>query len=235
MRKKILQLKYVALLASAAYALTFLIYYLFAYAVESRVWLIYLANFARDFSLSIIPILLGVLIINRGYGYKNILKHGALFALFELFYTVPFYYVYFVSLGYGLGEALVLILIQTLISLFLSFARLVILCAIFLYVYQRVIKKYKEQTVKVDTGSIFDLQNPTNAAIFASCGFVFLISLVREIFETVSFLIEAFGTYRTDEIIYIVVRYLFLFITLIVSYATAQKLHIKIKLYKGEN
>ena len=70
-----------------------------------------------------------------------------------------------------------------------------------------------------DVGNIFDLSSPLPLGIFSAVFIQFAISLVSEIFGTVEFLIEASGSYRTGEIIYIMVCYLFILLELVVLHA----------------
>ena len=74
-----------------------------------------------------------------------------------------------------------------------------------------------------------DFSTPSSVGLFAGCSLLFLYNLIREIVDTVQFIGYADGIYEPFEIIYIVIKYVFILGTLLASYFAAHKLERSLK------
>lgn len=216
------------------YLITFFIYYIPAYLFKAPEAVIYAAAFIRDFALALFPLLLSLVLVKvfATRKIKGTLLYGIPLALPILAYALPYYYVYFIDLGYRSSDALILLLMQIPLSLIPSYVKQFSMCLIFLLFHKKISSKIPsyevDLTKKLDTGAVVSIDEPITVSIFASAFLTFAISLIGEIYDTVIYLKNYYPSYRTEEIIYIVIKYIFILFTLIFTTVIARKFREKI-------
>ncbi len=80
----------------------------------------------------------------------------------------------------------------------------------------------------IESEDMFDFSNPLSKGIFGAVIVQFVITLVPELIETVTYFIERSGTYRTGELFTIVFTYLFMAAEILITYIVAYKLKNRI-------
>ncbi len=210
--------------ALGLYFITFLIFYLGVYVGAMPTAVTYVSLFVRDFALFVIPLLLSLALaaVYVGGKIKRTLIYALYLSLARLAYALPSYYVTYSLDGAPLPQAALLLLIQAVLSLLISYAVLLLLLFTLVFAYGKLTKNSGSPCAaldkKCDTGSYFDLHEPLNLAYFATAGVMFVFYLIREMLDTVPYLINYAGSYRLGEIIYISVRYVFILASFIFSY-----------------
>jgi hypothetical protein len=198
----------------AAFNLTaFLVYYIFSYIIPMTFEDITLAAEIYPLLSKLLtvalPIASGSLlyIYSTHCGNKAALVFGIFISITRIFYSVPFYYMQFIFTEYDSVESLLIGLAASIPDMAVWYG----LSLLVLYIYRLALKgRSKEAAQDISDLRAFDFDEPT---VFASvmvslAGFVFL--LVREIIDTVIFIIDYSGRYELRDIIYICVTYIFL-------------------------
>ena len=80
---------------------------------------------------------------------------------------------------------------------------------------------------------IFDFQHPVTFSLFTASIASFIYNLVLEIIDTVSYIREVEGSFEVGEIIYIMMRYVFILALMFISHAVA--VFVKNKLTVGHS
>ena len=70
-----------------------------------------------------------------------------------------------------------------------------------------------------DTAPYFDIASPITLSVFIICFVRFSVSLAIEIFSTVSFFIDVGDTFRVGELIYVLMRFVFIAAMLLLSHS----------------
>ena len=223
-----------ALWCAAFYLISFFIYYVPAYLLNAPEAVIYIAAFIRDFALALFPLLFSLVLVKiyATLGIRGTLLYAIPLALPILAYALPYYYVYFTELGYKTSDALILLLIQIPLSLIPSYVKQLSMCLIFILLHKKLSSKIPNYEVdlskKLDTGAVISAEEPITVSIFASAFLTCAISLIGEIYDTVIYLKSYYPAYRTEEIIYIIIKYVFILFTLIFTTVIARKFREKI-------
>lgn len=192
----------------------FCAYYLISVYTADEV-LIYFIYFLSDFVSFLLPVLscAGMLVLSRCAGWGGTLFYGGALALSRVFYETPMRTYGLLAEGYDTLHA---ILFSFLISLGVALAYF----AVFLLLFLPVSLLFSRKNGKADprralsdrTGGAFALDRPLPFAVLSAVLLLFAYGLIRETVETVTFFLGASGIYSTGEILYLVCRYLFLFL-----------------------
>jgi hypothetical protein len=84
--------------------------------------------------------------------------------------------------------------------------------------------------------SPFAFDTPVSRGLLAPCLLMFVYTLVIEIIDTVTFIIDYYDSLRIDEIIYISAKYVFILILFFLSMVVARAVkNLFINKNKGEN
>ena len=168
-------------------------------------------------------------IILASNGKRSAILSALAISSARVFYTLPYYYVTFVT-GYAYDsiESLCLSAVASAFVIFLTLLGVFISIAIYAVIL-RITDKNKDKQYDLSE-SAFDTSSPTidflakgNRAILVFALARFAFSLVKEIIDTVMFLIEFRADYRAGEIITMLASFILLFLLLIVSYLLSAK------------
>ena len=202
------------------YFLAFLTFYIPAYAVEVKsVALLYVLEFLGRLFKFVAPCIGGTaLYLYMPSGKKPLLLGALCFSAAGCVYNLLYYYLYFLAYGNDSIEAVSIAFGAALLGWVLEFGFIILLYYLCLTVARRVALGHVVDSEVLEfiknerfAGKIFDFSSPAVAGMFAICFLQFLVSLANELTSIVSYLFEYAGTYRTDEIVYIVVSLLFIF------------------------
>lgn len=162
--------------------------------------------------------LLGVILTR--YALRDALINGIFLTLTNLVYTVPYYYL--IGIAYGLDsiESILLSMGVSLAYLGLFYAHTMLL----LFALKYLLYREKGNGASLCDGTLLDLSCPATVAVFAVSLGEFAIRVIIELWQTVSYFIEYAGDYRGDDILYMVIRFLFLLAMLFVSHAICFKI-----------
>ena len=159
-------------------------------------------------------------------GQKGAILSAISLSATRLVYYLLYNYLRFVNDVYDTPESIGLSLLKSAVS--------VVLLSLEMLLYSYVIKKLgkRENGCNGNSGP-FDLNDRCVFAIFSAALIKFALLFGYEVYTTVSYFIEVGTRYRMDEVIYMLVSYMFLFIYLIASHAVAVSFS-KIIVYKKE-
>ena len=194
----------------------FLLFYIpsgFYYEYDA---LIVTASYLTTMLEIIIPVLSAtVIFLVFGGGVKNKILPSFFVALTRLFYSVPYYYIYYVSDVFDSSEAIILALLISILFVTVSALQTFICIFITSFVYHR-----KNSDINdIQRASIFNFDDQMNFATLICTFFIFTVFFIREIINTVEYLLESKGTYRTNEILLIILAYVLLFVFAFIAYA----------------
>lgn len=185
---------------------------IYAYVYFSEIAMIFLPQISAAFTLTV-------------YAKKGINK-ALLYAIFcslcEVFYIFPHRAFEFAYEGYEITSTLILSLFETVLTVTVACIEIIVLLLLIIFV-TKIIAKYKgilnfDFNAALSEKEPFNFDKPLTAGIFSAACAVFVYSLVIEIIDTVSFLVNYSGTYRIGEILYILFRYVFILGLLIISH-----------------
>ena len=230
--------------------LVFLTFFIPNYVFEESTEIIeYTRIFLTKFAEFALPTIAASILFKICFdsGIKSIIKGAVIFALPRIVYLLPYYYLYHIAFGYDSIESISLSALVTVFGVAIN--ALVILALFFIArllatnaamkpiiaklppkVQQNLTKETKSEARLEAVKSLsavdipeqaFDLQNPITLGIFGAAFSGFGINLLSEIIDTVTYLVDYAGYYRMDEIIYIVVCYLFLMAELFATHLIA--------------
>ena len=197
----------------------FLIHYL-ANVVFESVTLLYVSTFIlRAFDALLAPFLASVILVQayrRGYG-KAFLSAIPL-SLSYLIFSLPYFYVEFFS-TYGMEDSIILAVVTALIMTVVLYAKAALLFFIIFAVFKLWGKNAKSSALleEAESSEPFMFSTKLSIALFATNAAVFIYEFIAELLDTISFIADSHGTYRTQEIIYIIFSYIFLVVILLLS------------------
>ena len=175
------------------------------------------------FLLNTISALLLVPLLFASPAYK-VYPTALLLSASLLFYNIPYYYIYHIAYGYdsiesitiSVGFSAVVSLLSALYTLALAF------------ISKRIFLRRGEFTEYPESSSYLSLADSTSLSVFSIALIHFSISLIRELVEAVTFFIEYADSYRIGELIYILGRFVFILLLLLISHGVCVLIHNKI-------
>lgn len=208
------------------YFLSLLIFYIPNYVMESTpIALTYLHLFFAEF-ISFITVSLAVvylyhLCIIGKPKYDLILSAVALGAT-GCIYNLPYYYLFETAVGYDwiestLSSMLICSFIASLDALKMLLFTLIASKLSYRFSGKRERNAHSALILKGDGKGVTMLERPEQKAFFGVSLGIFLYSLIFEISDVVSHLVQ-YGSFRNSELIYVVSKFVFLIILLISSY-----------------
>ena len=132
-----------------------------------------------------------------------------LIALTRLVFALPYYYIYFISLGFDTKESLLRSALFSLCAVLLLFGA--VLTMVFLCLWRE--KKKSASKTKPFEAHIY-----TESAVLIAVIMPFFYLFIKEAFDTVNVLIDYGTSLRIDEILYMSFNYLFLAALLVICY-----------------
>ena len=207
----------------------------------------YFRLFLNKFVEFALPALAACLLI-KGYiggGMRSASYESVFFALTRIIYLLPYYYLYFIAYGYDSVESILFSLAVSLFGALVMWGHVLILFLLMREVSAKIAikdkiaalpqlqkKQIREENIKKllaegrksfgttdNMGKAFDFSHPLVAGIFAVAFGEFVIHLVREIVDTVAYLVDYAGYYRIGEIVFITISFLFILVELFASHA----------------
>ena len=168
------------------------------------------------------------------YGKGALIKFSLTVASARILYTLPYYYMIFIyNYGYDSVESISLSLLASILTILLTVIGIFICIGLYFAVLNIRAKKSGKATSEVlctvlEKSITTDFLCPKNlpVLIFALARFGF--DLARELFDTVTFLIEYYQDYMAEEIITILLNFVLLFALLVASYLASAKIKNKL-------
>lgn len=180
----------------------------------------YIRYFADDLITFLFPpIVAGVMLIGKQFfGFGHVSLFTLPLAASRLFYYVPYYYLYHLFMGFDSVEAILLSLAMSVLFTALTYLWIIFMVFIGSVVLtKQCVKCGTDPRFALKNHSITDLGEPIAAATFCVVMISFIADFIQEVINTVSYLLEYVGTYRTSEIIYIVFCFAFLIVKLLAA------------------
>lgn len=185
----------------------FLIYYICVGFLYESVPALITGPYLIDFLEAFFPIASSLIVfLTKGTGIKNKIVPSFLISLPRLAYTIPYYYIYYVSDVFDSIEAISLAFLVSILYLMFSFLLTFICICILNFTEARATGVEKKR----DCAKLFDLDNHINFGILLCIVLMFVLSLAREGVDTVSYFIEVGNRYSGEEILTIVFSYVIL-------------------------
>ena len=139
------------------------------------------------------------------YDLRTALVRGIPLTLTNLVYTVPYYYLIGIAYRLDSVESILLSLGVSAAYLLLFYAHSALLFLVARYLLTRA----KPRDSLSESGML-DLSCPATLSLFAVSAIEFVIRLCIELWQSVSYFIEYAGDYRGDDILYMVIRFIFI-------------------------
>lgn len=212
------------LIFGAAEIVTFVLFYLNSFIIEYNRFtegIEYVRFFADDLIHFLIPALSGAIaLIGFEYGGARSTLVGCIpLALTRLIYTLPYYYLYHVYMGFDSIEALLASLVISVLIAVITYLWVLLLAFVSRLCLKRMcVRVGILPTEALGADALLDMSSPAVASIAAIAFIGFTAELIEEIINTVNYLIEYADSYRMSEIVYIVICFVFLAAKLIISH-----------------
>ena len=196
--------RYCTLGALALSIVQFLIFYISAGFLYESEAVMLIFPFVIDFIEGFFPIAAALIVFStKAGGMKNKILPTLIISLPRMAYSLPYYYLFYVTDIFNSVEALIL---SFAVSIF--FVLLVSLQTfICIYITNRILSTSDAKKSCFEKAKIFDFDNPFNFGILLSSIFIFVIFFVRELTDTITFFVEVGSSFYLEEILTIVLSY----------------------------
>lgn len=212
---------------------SFLVYYFttFIFVGEVSTYIFY---FYTEIVRTTVPIIsaLAIFVTYAKSSVGKSLLYTVFFTLPWLIYLFPYNAYKYAYGGLVIEEVLLYASLETLFVLAMLFLVTLLLALIMIatsYASIKLKKKPFNRAAILSGSDPLDFSTPSAIGIFSGCSVIFLYNLVNEIVDTVQFIEYANGVYQNSEIIYIIIKYVFILGMLLFSYFTAHKLKKSMK------
>ena len=209
----------------AAYALSFAFFYC-AYILQDSLRIDFAPlDYTRYFYLQALnfaaPLIAGAILLPIGtkHGLAFAMKKSWILPLSTLVYSIPYYYFYYFYVTVDSLEAILFGLLNTLFDCIVFYLQSLIVYFVVRWLTRVIAKRKKGAEIGdlISESSAFDLSRPVSLAMFIAVGIKFLVMLVTEIITTVGYLVDFSDSYKIDEIVYILLSYVFLLAELVAT------------------
>jgi len=201
----------------------FVLYYVSSFLTSSKV-LIYVYVYFSEIAMTLLPLISAAftLTVYAKRGINKALICAIPCSLCTILYTFPYRAFEFAYEGYEITATLLLALFEAVVAITVNCIEIIVLLLLIIFV-TKIIAKSKAIPNFVFNAALcekdpFDFDKPLTSGIFSAACAVFVYSLITEIIDTISFLVNYSGTYRIGEILYILFRYVFILGMLIISH-----------------
>ncbi len=207
---------------SVAYLFIFALHYIPNYLTGGEVF-IYISYFTEDFGNSFLPVLAAFfsVIAFLKIRPRRAFSDMALYSVISFLYVLPKAYVEYMYQGYTSTDAVFYAFVQGLLNAVILYVYTLLLLLLILFL---IMKFAKEKTLfsekaklSLSSSSPFDFNSPLSSAMFVAAVPGFIYSFIIEVVDTAKYITRYDGGYRGSEIVYIVIRYLFILLTLILT------------------
>ena len=249
--KKTLTPRVTAAIVGGLYLVSFLAFYIPNYAIgKSADWWEYIRYFLGELVGFISPALVGlaVFVFHRAALTWRSYLGALLLSAPRAVYTLPYYYLMALAYGFDSLEGVAISIPVSLLYLLFDSLIAFLYCLIIRFTVYRMRlselmaalpplkqKEKPEPTVKneamagvadaVAGENPYDTASPVNRGILITLMIQLAVSVIRELTNTVSYLIDYAGSYRLGEIIYITISYVFILLSLLISQLVLVKLY----------
>ena len=202
--------------------LAFIAFFVAYYLYDTHGLSITALEYARSYYVKalyfVMPLLIGAAMIftTDRFGVKAGLIKCASLPTALLFYTLPYYYIYYVFVTLDSLDALLFAILGSLLDCLVFYLEGALLCFIATYAAKR-ISQGRSRAFAI-TSDPFDFSSTFTVAVFIGVSFKAFITLIFMVVDTVGYLVEYSGTYRVSEITAMVLDYLFLLVMLVLSH-----------------
>ncbi len=207
-------------------AVTFVLFYLTTY-----VWgleaLIYVNGIISQFVSASYPLLVAVILtVFEARERKSPAFLIAIpYALTYILYTAPQSYLEGFYSGYSTGDAVVYALISSLIYVTAVYLEIILLFLFITFAIKRLsgVKRAESYSLlgEINENKPFDFSRPVTVALFGASGIRFVYNLFIELIDTVRFLISYAHSFTFTEALYMILSYVSILLTLVLSYLLA--------------
>ncbi|MBQ7333382.1 MAG: hypothetical protein IJW38_03435 [Clostridia bacterium] len=196
--------------------LSFTLLYLRLIYVFETEFTIYGSYFLQYFIDTLTTLFVAVTVLSgRGFeSHKSRVFSSLKLSLPRLVYLFPYYYLYYMSVGYDSIESFALLLIRSAFMLILFTLETQIYFAIACFV----AKKASNEWDFYAKSRFFDFSVGATAAIFSICFMKFIISLLSEGVDVIIYLIDYEEFYSATEIYYLLGKVSLAFVSLFISH-----------------
>ena len=172
---------------------------------------------------------------------KALIKNSLLLCLPLLIYSLPYCYLYALSLGFDSIEGTGISLIFSAIGIALQWCHVLLLVVVCRFITARCVAsgEASENTSEslAESSLIkqsFDFSLALPFSVLVVSLLELLYNLILEIINTASFFIEAGGTYTLNDVIDIVFTYVFLLMTMLISHAASYCIAKRVERREGD-
>ncbi len=199
------------------YIISFLLNYIALY-ISSGTAMLFISSYFSEVCRIIISPTAAVLMLFaycKG-GIRSAILRGIFFSVCTVIYTAPSSALNYAYSGYEITDVLILSLLNSLLSAFYS----VITYSLLFLIMLLILKRCGNGDVKaeLECARALDFSSPLSLAALSACGCVFVYGLIREIIDTVEFLIKYSESYTAAEIFTMLIRYVFILAMVFISY-----------------
>ena len=202
--------------------MNFFVYYTAFYIFKNQATL-YIFYYCNDIANTLLPVLSATVLFTLypKYGVNKSLLFALYFSLTWILNLFPYYAYEYAYQRLDFGEVLFFAGIHTFFMLIVIYIEITVLFLLMIFVTEKIAKK---KSGSFNTDYIFkkskttDFSNPVTIGIFSASFAMFVYNLVTEIIDTVSYLVDVWGYYESNEIIYIIFRYCFALGMLLISH-----------------
>ncbi len=217
--------------------ISFLIFYIPNYFISNNEPLIYISYFIREFIDSFIPVFSAAVIYFADCDkklFKRFLSALKL-SLPRLIYVIPYYYLYYMSQGFDSLESLMYLSVHSVFLMLVFPVELSLYVIIASFLGKRRARKTGYKLNFEEERGIFDLATPFAFSLFSISLSRFTYDTVMEMRDAISYLVNYAGSYRTSEIIFMLIKFLFVLATLLAMHALLQFMRKRaVKRYRAE-
>lgn len=208
--------------------LSFLVYYFCVYVFSGDATA-YALYFYSEVVKVILPIAsaTAVLISYARESVGKCLLRALIFTLPWLIYLFPFYAYEYAYQRLVIEAVISFATIHTAFMIAMLYLETVVISAIMIFAARLFLKKKKMPYSRIAILSgddPLDFATPSVIAIFSGCSALFLYNLIKELIYTIDFIKVADGIYENADIIYMVIKYVFILGMLILSHFIAHRL-----------
>ena len=202
----------------SANILTFLVYYTVFYLISNNAAL-YVFYYFTEILNTLLPLITATALFTSyaECGLNKCLLHALFYSLCWVPNLFPYYSFEYAYQGIEISAVLTFATIHTLFMVIVMYIEITVLFLLMIFVSEKIARgktSAQGESAKVKINPT-DFSNPKTLGIFSACAAMFVYNLVCEIIDTVSYIREVEGIYQTGEIVYILVRYIFILLLLI--------------------
>lgn len=224
-----------AIILAVANLITFAVYHTALYVFRTQATL-YVYFYFSELMNTILPVVsaVGLLAAYASCGANKPLLYCLYFSLTSLLNYFPYYAYEYAYQGYEIGTVLTFASLEGVFMTAAVYARTLALYLLMLFALTRFSKhKVLTKDAIFKKTDILDFQHPVTFSLFTASIASFIYNLVLEIIDTVSYIREVEGSFEVGEIIYIMMRYVFILALMFISHAVA--VFVKNKLTVGHS